>query len=176
MLSRQSNELLENAGFKFYIARIIFLSFKFSSMSAKGSDMAENKTKVTQASVESYFAAIEDDARRKDCEALAKLMSTATKLPPKMWGNSIVGFGSYHYKYESGHEGDSCLTGFSSRKSDISVYLTAEVLSQEKILSKLGKYKLAKGCLYIRKFNDIDPKVLAQLVTDAVAERKKTYG
>src|SRR5262245_19648266 len=74
--------------------------------------MAENKTKATEASVESYLSAIEDETRRKDCEALAKLMTRATKQPPKMWGTSIVGFGSYHYTYESGREGDSCLTGF----------------------------------------------------------------
>src|SRR5215471_5908861 len=84
--------------------------------------MAENKTKETNASLQNYFAAISDDTRRKDCEALAKLMAKATGHPAKMWGPSIVGFGSYHYKYESGREGDSCLVGFSSRKGDISLY------------------------------------------------------
>ena len=84
--------------------------------------MAANKTKETGASVDGYLAAISDEARRKDCEALARLMAKATKHPPKMWGSSIVGFGSYHYKYESGREGDMCLVGFSSRKSDISLY------------------------------------------------------
>ncbi len=83
--------------------------------------MAENKTKMTDASVESYLAAIEDEARRKDCKALVKLMARATKEQPKMWGSSIVGFGSYHYKYESGREGDSCLTGFFLTEGDISV-------------------------------------------------------
>ena len=89
--------------------------------------MAENKTKATEAGVESYLSAIEDEARRKDCEALTQLMTKATKQQPKMWGTSIVGFGSYHYKYESGREGDSCLTGFSSRKGDISIYGVAAV-------------------------------------------------
>jgi hypothetical protein len=84
--------------------------------------MAENKTKVTKASVASYFAGIKDEARRKDCEALAKLLTKATKQSPKMWGKSIVGFGSHHYKYESGREGDICAVGFSSRKGDITVY------------------------------------------------------
>jgi hypothetical protein len=83
--------------------------------------MAENKTKLTEASVENYFSAIADKPRREDCQALAKLMTKATKYPPKMWGASIAGFGSYHYKYDSGREGDSCLTGFSSRKGDISL-------------------------------------------------------
>jgi len=138
--------------------------------------MAENKTKVTEASVESYFSTIEDEARRKDCEVLSRLMTKATKQQPKMWGTSIVGFGSYHYKYESGREGDSCLTGFSSRKSDISVYLVASVAAQEKLLSKLGKHKMGKGCLYIRKLGDVDRKILEQLIVGSVAERKRHYG
>jgi Domain of unknown function (DU1801) len=138
--------------------------------------MAENKTKATEASVESYFSTIEDEARRKDCETLAKLMTKATKQQPKMWGTSIVGFGSYHYKYESGREGDSCLTGFSSRKSDISVYLMASVPRQEELLSKLGKHKMGKGCLYIRKLSDVDLKVLEQLIVGSVTERKRRYG
>jgi uncharacterized protein DUF1801 len=137
--------------------------------------MAENKTKVTEASVASYFATIPDEARRKDCEALAKLMTKATKQPPKMWGTSIVGFGSYHYKYPSGREGDSCLVGFSSRKSDITLYLVAGVLEQEALLAKLGKHKLGKGCLYIRQLSDVDPKVLEQLIVDSFAERKRNH-
>jgi hypothetical protein len=138
--------------------------------------MAENKTKATDASVEGYLSAIEDEARRNDCQALAKLMTKATKQPPKMWGTSIVGFGSYHYKYESGREGDSCLTGFSSRKGDISIYLVADFPGQEALLSKLGKHKRGKGCLYIRKLDDVNLKVLEQLVVGAVAERKRRYG
>jgi len=138
--------------------------------------MTENKTKVTEMSVKSYFSAIEDEARRKDCEALTKLMTRATIQQPKMWGTSIVGFGSYHYKYESGREGDSCLTGFSSRKGDISVYLVASFPGQEELLSKLGKHKRGKGCLYIRQLSDVDPKVLEQLIVGSVAERKRHYG
>ena len=138
--------------------------------------MAENKTKATESSVESYFTAIKDEARREDCEALAKMMTQATKEQPRMWGTSIVGFGSYHYKYESGREGDSCLTGFSSRKSDISVYLTADVLAQIDLVTKLGKHKLSKGCLYIRRLSDVDLKVLEQLVVRTFAERKRRYG
>jgi Domain of unknown function (DU1801) len=137
--------------------------------------MVENKTKPTEASVESYLSAIGDEARRKDCEALAKLMTKATREQPKMWGTSIVGFGSYHYKYESGREGDSCLTGFSSRKGDISVYL-ASFPGQEELLAKLGKHKMGKGCLYLRKLSDVDLKVLEQLVVGSVAERERRYG
>ncbi|HEV7518085.1 MAG TPA: DUF1801 domain-containing protein [Thermoanaerobaculia bacterium] len=135
--------------------------------------MAENKTKATEASVESYLSAIEDDARRRDCEALAKLMTRATQEQPKMWGTSIVGFGSYHYKYESGREGDSCLTGFSSRKGDISIYLLAGFPRREELLAKLGKHKMGKGCLYVRKLGDVDQKVLEQLIADSVTERKR---
>ena len=138
--------------------------------------MAENKTKATEASVERYLSAIEDEARRKDCEALTRLMTRATKEKPKMWGTSIVGFGSYHYKYESGREGDSCLTGFSSRKGDISLYGLASCPGQEELLAKLGKHKLGKGCLYLRNLSDVDLKVLEKLVAGAVAEKKRHHG
>ena len=138
--------------------------------------MAENKTKATQASVDGYIAAISDESRRKDCEALAKLMAKATKQIPKMWGTSIVGFGSYHYKYESGREGDSCLTGFSSRKGDISIYLMASFPGHDELLSKLGKHKMGKACLYVRKLSDVDLEVLEQLVVGSVAEVKRRYG
>ena len=138
--------------------------------------MAENKTKVTQASVQNYFATIKDEARRKDCEALAKLMTKATKQQPKMWGTSIVGFGSYHYKYESGREGDSCLAGFSSRKGDISVYLTADFPGRDELLAKLGKHRMAKACLYVRKLSDVDLNILGQLVAGSFAERKRRHG
>ena len=137
--------------------------------------MAENKTQATEASVEDYLAAIEDDCRRKDCEDLSKLMAKATKHKPQMWGASIVGFGSYHYKYESGSEGDSCLTGFWSRKGDISVYILARFPDHDELLAKLGKHKTAKACLYIRKLSDVDLKVLEQLIIGSVAERKRRY-
>jgi hypothetical protein len=138
--------------------------------------MAENKTKPTQASVESYIAAIDDEVRRKDCQTLVKMMTKATKQPATMWGASIVGFGSYHYKYESGREGDSCLVGFSSRKSEICLYLTAGVLGQEALISKLGKHKTGKGCLYVRKLADVDLEVLERMIVGAFVERKQHYG
>lgn len=138
--------------------------------------MAENKTKATEASVESYIGAIDDESRRRDCEALLKLISRATKLEPAMWGSSIVGFGSYHYRYESGREGDACLVGFSSRKSDISLYLAASSPEQEQLLGQLGKHKMGKACLYIRQLSDVDAKVLERLVVGAVAEVKRLYG
>src|SRR5438552_1069876 len=113
--------------------------------------MAENKTKATDASVEEYFDGIADDQRRDDCRAIARLMTKVTKHKPRLWGTSIVGFGTYHYKYESGREGDMCLVGFSSRKGDISVYLMGTFPTREALLAKLGKHKGGKGCLYIRQ-------------------------
>jgi hypothetical protein len=138
--------------------------------------MAGNKTKATQASVDTYIAAIRDEARREDCEMLATLIANATKEKPTMWGPSIVGFGSYHYQYESGREGDACLVGFSSRKGDISIYLSGSFPGRDELLAKLGKHKTAKACLYIRKMSDVDPKVLEQMVAASVAERKRNHG
>ena len=137
--------------------------------------MAQNKTKVTELTVESYFSGIADETRRKDCETLSKLMEKAIDEPPKMWGTSIVGFGSYHYKYESGREGDSCLAGFSSRKGDITLYLASGFPGQDELLSKLGKHKTGKGCLYIRTLNDVDIKTLEQIVMKAVMERRRNH-
>jgi hypothetical protein len=137
--------------------------------------MAENKTKPTAVGVESYFSTIHDQARRSDCEELSRLISQATHQPATMWGTSIVGFGSYHYRYESGREGYSCLTGFSSRKSDIAIYLLASFPERDELLSKLGKHKLGKGCLYLRKLADVDLNILEQLIIASVAERKRQY-
>ena len=137
--------------------------------------MAKNKTNATDASVQDYLAVIHDDTRRKDCEALAKLMTKATKHSPKMWGPSIVGFGSYHYKYESGREGDSCLVGFSSRKGEISLYGLHAALNAEELLAKLGKCQTGKGCVYIKTLADVDVTVLAQLVASAAAEKQRQH-
>jgi hypothetical protein len=138
--------------------------------------MAENKTKATKASVAGYVAAIKDPGRRKDCAALAKIMAKASKEKPVMWGTSIVGFGSYHYKYDSGREGDACLTGFSSRAGDITVYLmAAKFPKREQLLAKLGKHKTSGGSLYNKTMSDIDPKVLEKLIAGAVAEKRKNH-
>ena len=134
--------------------------------------MAENKTKRTAASVGSYIANIPDEERRQDCAALVKLMARATRHPATMWGTSIVGFGSYHYRYESGREGDMCLVGFSSRKGDISVYGLNAAPHQEALLKNLGRHKKGKGCLYIRKLSDIDMAVLEKLVAEAATARE----
>ena len=134
--------------------------------------MAENKTKPTETSVATYLAGIQDEARRKDCEVLTKLMTKATKEKPQMWGTSIVGFGTYHYRYESGREGDTCLVGFSSRKGDISVYGLNSSPEHEKLLAQLGKHKMGKGCLYISRMSDVDRGVLERLIVSSVAEKR----
>jgi hypothetical protein len=138
--------------------------------------MADNITKATDASVRDYFSSIEELDRREDCEALSKLMTRATKQQPVMWGSSIVGFGSYHYRYESGREGDMCLVGFSSRKADISIYLAGEFPRRAELLSKLGKYKVAKACLHVRKLSDVDVKILEQLILGSVEDRRRRHG
>lgn len=138
--------------------------------------MAENKTKATDASVKDYLAAIDDEARRKDCAALADLMAKATKQPPTMWGASIVGFGRYHYKYDSGREGEICAVGFSSRKGDISVYGLNAAPDAEGLLAKLGKHKAGKGCVYIKRLGDVDLNVLGKLVAGAAAARQRGSG
>ncbi len=138
--------------------------------------MAESKTKPTAASVEAYIAAIEGEERRADCRELVRLMSKVTTKPAAMWGTSIVGFDSYHYTYASGHGGDSCVTGFSSRKGDISVYLTAGFPGQEDLLARLGRHKMGKACLSIRRLSDVDMKILEKLVAGSVAETRRRYG
>lgn len=132
--------------------------------------MAENKTKATEASVAAHLAAIADEARRQDCEILAQLMARATKEPPRMWGASIVGFGSYHYRYASGHEGDSPLVGFSPRKQNTTLYLAYGLEQQEDLLQRLGKHKIGKGCLYIKRLADVDQAVLRELIARSVEQ------
>ncbi len=134
--------------------------------------MTENKTKPTLLQVTDYINAIADDSRRADCVALLQLFSLATGQPALMWGSAIVGFGSYHYRYDSGREGDCCATGFSSRKGDITVYLTEAVLGQADLVTKLGKFKVGKGCLYIRRLIDVDREILSVLVRATLAERR----
>lgn len=123
-----------------------------------------------------HLAAIPDESRRADCEALVELMSEVTKQPPRMWGSNIVGFGSYHYRYASGREGDWCLTGFSPRQRDISIYLLASGPRQEELLGELGRHRMGKSCLYVRRLADVDRTVLRRLVVDSVAEVRRRYG
>lgn len=131
--------------------------------------MAENKTKPTDASVQHYFASIENEARRHDCQELAGILTKITQQQPTMWGSSIVGFGVYHYTYASGREGDTFLVGFASRKNDITIYFSTDVSEHQALLAQLGKYKLGKACLHFRTFADVDVPVLEQLISSSVA-------
>jgi hypothetical protein len=133
--------------------------------------MAENKTKPTEGSAQSYVAAIENKERRKDCQTLAQLMAKATKQKATMWGTSIVGYGTHKYQLASGRESEICAVGFSSRKGDISIYGVAGEKADSELLARLGKHKLGKGCLYISKLAEVDLKVLEQLVSDAVKRK-----
>jgi hypothetical protein len=133
-------------------------------------DMAELKTKVTKASVEKFLQGIKDERKREDCFQLLKIMKKATKSEPKMWGPAIVGFGDYHYTYASGREGDWFLAGFSPRAQNLTLYLMGGL--DNSTLKRLGKYKTGKSCLYINKLEDIDIKVLNELITDAVKKSK----
>jgi|SRR5208282_554618 len=138
--------------------------------------MAKMKTAETDVSVEAYIEAISDETRREDCRTLMKLMSKATKAEPKMWGTSIVGFGKYHYKYASGREGDMCLTGFASRKPAISIYLACGAGDRfAQVLASLGKYKMGKGCLYVKRLADVDQTVLAKLIKMSIEEIKRYF-
>lgn len=137
--------------------------------------MYQAKTKPTESSVSAYLDAIEDEGRRKDCKELAKLMTKVTACKPKMWGTSIVGFDQYHYRYASGHEGDACVVGFSSRKGDLSVYMAAGYTGAEGLLAELGKHKLGKACLYLKWLSDVQMPVLEKLLARAVAEIKRRY-
>jgi hypothetical protein len=135
----------------------------------------EAKTQPTKASVAAYIAAIDDADRRQDCRALVKLMTAVTGRKPVMWGPSIVGFDAYHYKYESGHEGDCCLLGFSSRKADLTLYLYAGFDGAEALLAKLGRHRTSKACLYVKRLSDLDLGVLEQLLRHSAAELRRRY-
>jgi hypothetical protein len=136
--------------------------------------MAENKTKVTAVDPQAFINQVEDEQKRKDAKELVRLMSDVTGKPPKMWGPTIVGFGKYRYKYESGREGEICMTGFSPRKPSLVLYI-GSALEDTELMSRLGKHKTGKGCLYIKKLDDIDRSVLKKLVAKSVAETRKRY-
>ena len=131
------------------------------------------KTKPGKGSVKKFLNSVENKKRREDAFVILDLMKDITKEEPKMWGPSIVGFGSYHYKYDSGREGDWFLTGFAPRKSSLSVYIMSGFKKHENLMKKLGKYKTGKSCLYINKLEDVDMKVLKELIKKSVQIMKK---
>jgi len=135
--------------------------------------MAELKTKQTGASVENFLKQISDEERREDCFAVAKIMEEITGEKPKMWGPSIVGFGSYHYKYASGRQGDWPVTGFSPRKKDLTLYIMMGFEKHRALMEKLGKHTSSKSCLYIKRLSDIHVPTLKKLIKESVKDLRE---
>jgi len=130
--------------------------------------MAENKTKKTAATVEKFVSTIKDEQQKMDCEELMELMKSVTKQEGKVWGGSLIGFGDYHYKYESGREGDFFQVGFAPRKGSLVLYFMSGLPQYKQQLEKLGKHKIGKGCLYVKKLEDINRKELRSLLKKSV--------
>ena len=137
--------------------------------------MAELKTQATGASVTEFINGIDDSQKRADARKVAAMMRRVTGKRAKMWGSSIVGYGSYHYKYASGREGDYMITGFSPRKQALTVYIMAGFSGFKTLMGKLGKYKTGKSCLYINRLSDVDAMVLEKLIDASVRYMRKTY-
>lgn len=137
--------------------------------------MSENKTRQTEASVETFLNQVEDERKREDSYRILQMMQDVTGEEPKMWGPSMVGFGNVHYKYASGREGDWFLTGFSPRKQNLSLYIMPGFKRYKNLMSKLGKYKTGKSCLYIKRLSDVDENVLRKLIAESVEAHKKMY-
>jgi len=133
------------------------------------------KTKPEGQSVDLFLEAIADDQMRADCKALVKLMSKRSGYDPVLWGGHIVGFGKYHYTYESGHEGISCITGFAPRKGNIAVYTNMYLDSDSPLMKKLGKFKNGKSCINIKKLSDVDMEVLAKIIDEGIKRVKQRY-
>jgi hypothetical protein len=137
--------------------------------------MAELKTKVSNASVQDFLNSIEPESKRQDAFTLLELFEKITREEAKLWGSSIIGFGTYHYKYDSGQEGDACLTGFSPRKANLTIYIMPGFKQYQDLLEKLGKHKTSVSCLYINKLSDINIDVLSQLIKKGYTDMKKKY-
>ncbi|QTN18184.1 DUF1801 domain-containing protein [Brevundimonas sp. AJA228-03] len=137
--------------------------------------MAEAKPRPTAVSVEDFIAAVEDPRRREDAAAVVALLARATGLAPTMWGSSIIGFGRYHYRYDSGHEGDAPLVGFAPRKANLVFYMAAGEAARADVLSRLGKHKTGKGCVYVNRLSDIDPDVLVEMARGSIETLQARY-
>ena len=135
--------------------------------------MAELKTQPNDQNVEAFLNSVDNDAKRQDALTILEMMKQITGENPKMWGNSIIGFGNFHYKYESGREGDWFVTGFSPRKQNLTVYLMSGFEGKSDLLNQLGKHKIGKGCLYIKKLEDIQLNTLKTLIQNSVEETRK---
>lgn len=138
--------------------------------------MAKNKTTENDLSVEDYINNITDEKRKNDVRELVKIFEETSGYSPKMWGESIIGFGSYHYKYESGHEGDAPLAGLSNRVAQISLYVYQNIEDKENLFAQLGKVKTAKACIYIKKMEDINTDILKNIIKNSIKTIQKIYG
>lgn len=138
--------------------------------------MSDLKTKKNDASVEEFLAGIPQARRREDCRTVVEMMTKITGDEPAMWGTSIIGFGTYHYKYASGREGDWPITGVSPRKQSLTLYIMPGFDRYEELMGKLGKHKTGVSCLYVNKLEDIDLPTLRKLVTESVKYMRKKYG
>jgi hypothetical protein len=136
--------------------------------------MAELKTRKNDASVVEFLNRIADEQKRRDAFTILELMQQVTREEPKMWGGSIVGFGSYHYKYDSGHEGDMCVAGFSPRKEALTLYIATGVGKHAALMKKLGKHKVGKACLYIKRLEDVSLPILKKLIAESVRQVRKS--
>jgi len=137
--------------------------------------MAKNKTTETETSVKDFIDRVDDERKRDDSYQIIKIMKEASGFEPKMWGPSIIGFGSYHYKYSSGHEGDAPLIAFSPRKPQIVLYLSPDFENREKLLKEFGKHKTSKGCVYIKKLEDVDEGILKKIISLSIKHTKAPY-
>jgi Domain of unknown function (DU1801) len=137
--------------------------------------MAKNKTTETEHSVTDFMNSVTDEKKRMDSFQIIEMINSLTSLVPKMWGPSIVGFGSYHYKYESGHEGDAPLIGLSPRKNAITIYLAPNFINKAELLKLLGKHTTGKGCLYINNLEDVDIEVLKEMIAASLDHMKQHY-
>jgi len=137
--------------------------------------MAKNKTTETNSSVTEFVNKVENEVKRNDSFKLIEIFKSITGFEPKMWGPTIIGFGNYHYKYESGHEGDAPLAGFSPRKDSLVLYFASEYENREVLLSQLGKHKSSKACVYVKKLSDIDIKILQTMIVNSMNYARKLY-
>jgi len=137
--------------------------------------MAEIKTKPTEVTADDFIAAVENPVRREEAKTVCAMMERITGEPPRMWGPSIIGFGSYHYKYDSGHEGTMCRLGFSPRKAQLVLYIVTQDPGQSGQLARLGKHKTGQSCLYINTLADVDMGVLEEMTRDALAYMNAKY-
>ena len=136
---------------------------------------ANNKTTENNDSVAAFVKKITDADRRKDCQAIIDIMEKQSGFPAKMWGSAIIGFGTYHYKYESGREGDAPLVGFSPRKTEFALYLRSEFDKRDELLKQFGKHKTAKACVYVKKLEDVNVDVLKKMISNSIKHTRAKY-